>query len=54
MLHQVADRILATGGEADHVVADVGDRAAVRRAVNEIVARHGGFDTWVNNAGVGI
>jgi short-subunit dehydrogenase len=54
MLKEVADRIRRKGGEADWCVADVGDRAAVRRAADDIVARHGGFDTWVNNAGVGI
>jgi short-subunit dehydrogenase len=54
MLKEVVHRIRRKGGQADYCVADVGDRAAVRQAVNDIVTRHGGFDTWVNNAGVGI
>jgi short-subunit dehydrogenase len=54
MMREITDRIQRNGGDADYFVADVGDRDAIRRAVDDIVARHGGFDTWVNNAGVGI
>lgn len=54
VLKEVVGRIRAEGGEADYCVADTGDRAAVREAANQVVTRHGGFDTWVNNAGVGI
>ncbi len=54
VLKEVVARIRGEGGQADHCVADMGDRAAVRRVVEEVVARHGGFDTWVNGAGVGI
>ncbi len=49
-LRRVAARI---GPAADSVAADVGVRAQVRHVVETVVARHGGFDTWVNNAGVG-
>src|SRR5437870_1702667 len=35
------------------VIADVRDRAAVDAAIDEAVKRFGGFDTLVNNAGVG-
>ena len=53
-----AVRSLASeGGSEDRVagtVADVRDRAAVDRAVAETVARFGGLDTLINNAGVGI
>lgn len=39
---------------AIHVVADVGDADQVRRIADAAIARFGGFDTWVNNAGVSI
>lgn len=53
-LKRVVSLIEGEGGQADYIVADVGDRDAIRDAVNTVVERHGGFDTWVNNAGVGI
>lgn len=53
-LKEVCARIRAQGGSADYVVADVGRREDVRRAVEEIVERRGGFDTWVNNAGAAV
>ncbi len=52
-LEKVAADIRRDGGRCDHVEADMGSRAAVRAAIDTIVARHGGFDTWVNNAGIG-
>jgi len=36
------------------VVADVTDRAAVRRVVDSAIERFGRIDVWINNAGVGI
>lgn len=53
-LRAVCDDIRARGGTADHVVADVGREADVQRLATETIARFGGFDTWVNNAGIGI
>jgi short-subunit dehydrogenase len=53
-LRQLVDEIAQAGGEAIHVVADVGDEPAVERIVDAAVQRFGGFDTWVNNAGVSI
>ena len=38
----------------NHLVADVSDEAAVKKAVDEIVAREGKIDVLVNNAGFGI
>ena len=38
----------------NHLVADVTDEAAVKKAVDEIVAREGKIDVLVNNAGFGI
>lgn len=52
-LRQVCEEIRAEGGRADWVSGDVGVREDVRRAVDEVVSRFGGFDTWVNDAGVG-
>ena len=42
------------GPEALVIVADVTRREEVRRAVDETIARFGGIDVWVNNAGRGI
>ena len=53
-LDQVAAVIRGRGGVALPVVADVSDRAAVERVAAEALQAYGGFDTWVNNAGVGI
>ena len=50
----VAERINAKGGEAIHVVADVGDRAQVERIAAAAIQRFGRIDTWVNDAGVSI
>lgn len=38
----------------NHLIADVTDEAAVKKAVDEIVAREGKIDVLVNNAGFGI
>ena len=53
-LASVTANINATGGEAIYVVADVGDREQVQRIADAAIAHFGGFDTWVNNAGLGI
>jgi len=50
-LDEVAARC---GGRAHVQVADVTDRAQVRRVVDETLARLGRIDVWVNNAGQGI
>lgn len=53
-LAQARDEIRAKGGTAEYVVADVGVEADVQRLADETVKRFGGFDTWVNNAGIGV
>lgn len=53
-LADVCDEISALGGIADYVVTDVGVEREMRRLASKTVARFGGFDTWVNNAGIGI
>jgi len=53
-LKQLADEIVEGGGEAIFVVADVGNEQDVRRIADAAVERFGGFDTWINNAGVSV
>jgi short-subunit dehydrogenase len=53
-LKQLTDEIKAAGGEAISVVADVGREEDVQRIADAALHRFGGFDTWVNNAGVSI
>lgn len=53
-LAAVCDDIRRDGGTAEYVVADVGVESEVQHLADETVKRFGGFDTWVNNAGVGI
>jgi NAD(P)-dependent dehydrogenase (short-subunit alcohol dehydrogenase family) len=53
-LQKLATEIRDSGGEAIHVVADVGNPEDVRRIAATARERFGGFDTWVNNAGVSI
>jgi short-subunit dehydrogenase len=53
-LRQVTEQINAEGGEAIYVKGDVGKFEDVERIADEAVRRFGGFDTWVNNAGVSI
>ena len=53
-LNQVAATIRGRGGRAVSVVADVADRAQLEQAAAAAVREFGGFDTWVNNAGIGI
>lgn len=52
-LEEICGKIRQSGGRADFVAGDVGKREDVRRMVDTVVERFGGFDTWVNNAGVG-
>lgn len=53
-LNDIVTDLRKAGGEADFITADVGDEAQVQAVVDKAVARFGGFDTWVNDAGVGI
>lgn len=53
-LAEAVRTIEAAGGTAAYAVADVGDRAAVRRAGAAAVARFGRVDSWINNAGVAV
>jgi NAD(P)-dependent dehydrogenase (short-subunit alcohol dehydrogenase family) len=51
-LLQLTGEIVARGGEAVPVTADVGREEDVQRIAEAALQRFGGFDTWVNNAGV--
>ncbi|GBQ36516.1 acetoin reductase [Gluconacetobacter azotocaptans] len=51
-LTAVAQEVEALGGKAATFVADAGDRAQVRAAVDYAEQELGGFDVIVNNAGI--
>lgn len=53
-LRQLTQEIEAQGGRATYVVADVADPAAARTIAEHARHHFGGFDTWINNAGVSI
>jgi short-subunit dehydrogenase len=53
-LADIERQITTEGGQAAYVVADVGKREDVQRIADLAAQRFGGFDTWVNNAGVSI
>ncbi|GAB3675103.1 SDR family oxidoreductase [Halopiger thermotolerans] len=53
-LREATDEIRAAGGDAEYVVADVRDRDDVREIAHVAEATYGGFDTWINGAGVSI
>lgn len=50
---KVVDTIIAAGGKAVALVADVSDDAQVAKAVADTVAQLGGLHIAVNNAGIG-
>ena len=53
-LRRVCNEIRRMGGEAYHVAGDVAQLDDVQHIADEATRRFGGFDTWVNNAGVSI
>ena len=53
-LDETVRAVTAAGGTAVAVVADVGDAAQVRRAVDEAIGALGGLDGLVLNAGLGV
>ncbi|PZP57336.1 MAG: short-chain dehydrogenase [Micavibrio aeruginosavorus] len=53
-LAEVQRRIEDMGGEAIHIAGDVGSEKDVQNIVAETISVFGGFDTWVNCAGVSI
>jgi short-subunit dehydrogenase len=53
-LARLAQELTGSGTQVAHVAADVGLEEDVRRVAETAVSRFGGFDTWVNNAGISI
>ena len=53
-LRDIETDIRRDGGEAIFVVADVADEDAMMAVAETTLREFGGFDTWVNNAGVSI
>jgi short-subunit dehydrogenase len=53
-LKAVRDELTAKHANVVYAVADVADRVALQAVADLAIERFGGFDTWVNNAGVSI
>jgi NAD(P)-dependent dehydrogenase (short-subunit alcohol dehydrogenase family) len=53
-LRVAVEEIDARGGRATHVVADVAVPEEMDRVADIAIREFGGFDTWVNNAGISI
>lgn len=53
-LKALCEEIQAEGGRCAYAVADVADHDALVEAADNCVRLFGGFDTWINNAGVSI
>jgi short-subunit dehydrogenase len=54
VLHDLVDEIVAAGGDALALPADVGSADALVAAAAAIVERYGRIDCWINDAGVAI
>ena len=53
-LRRATENIRSRGGRAIYVVADVANSEAVEEIARRANQEFGGFDTWVNNAGLGL
>jgi NADP-dependent 3-hydroxy acid dehydrogenase YdfG len=53
-LQQVVAEIESKGGKATYVVTDVSQHEQVDHLAQTAIDKFGGFDTWVNNAGLGL
>ena len=51
-LRELTQEITAAGGTATYTVVDVSNEHDVRRLAQTAIDAYGGFDTWINNAGV--
>lgn len=51
-LRELVDEIRRSGGSAAFVAVDVADANRLREVTQTAVEQFGGYDTWVNNAGV--
>lgn len=52
--HDCVSEIVAAGGVATALAADVADPLAITKLIEESVARYGGIDIWANVAGADI
>jgi short-subunit dehydrogenase len=53
-LKQISYELTKRGNDVMHVTADVGIEEDMQKVADAAIARFGGFDTWINNAGVSI
>ena len=53
-LKQVCADIRSEGGTVDYVVTDVSAEEDMQRLADKTIEQFGGFDSWVNNAGIGV
>lgn len=53
-LRELSDEINNNGGKAIYFAADVADENALYQAAETAISELGGFDTWVNDAGVSV
>jgi NAD(P)-dependent dehydrogenase (short-subunit alcohol dehydrogenase family) len=53
-LEEIAEEIEDNGGHAIAVPADVARREDLEHVAERAIAAYGGFDTWINNAGVSV
>ena len=53
-LEEIVAAITAAGGQAIYVVTDVSKHEEIDNLAQQAIAHFGGFDTWVNNAGLGL
>ena len=53
-LADISRQISGSGGHAAYVAADVANRDELNHVAEVAIERFGGFDSWVNNAGVGL
>src|SRR6195952_264209 len=54
ILQQIAAEIESKGGKAIFVVTDVSQHEQIEHLAQTVIDQFGGFDTWVNNAGLGL
>src|SRR3712207_2692974 len=53
-LRKIVQELRDRGGRAEYVAADVADKEALERAAAKAREAFGGFDAWVNDAGISV
>lgn len=53
-LKQAVDHIVSKGGRAHYIPTDVSKHDEIENLASKTIELFGGFDTWVNNAGLGL